>query len=350
MKILKLKSNSVKKTISAFLLIFTILSACTILPSCSPKSDNTPEFTTDTNTNSAFPYTFTDSTGNSLTLKEKPKVVAVLFSSFAEIWTLSGGEISVTVGDSIKRGFVEQDKDVTLVDDGAGHTSINREMLVSAMPDLVICTADYTVQAECASYLNSVGIPAAVFKVESVDDYLKVLKIFTDINQTPDIYREYGIIMKEKIDLLLEDLAEYTQNIEKNSILFIRAGSSAKSTKAKNSSDNFACKMLDELNTYNIADSASILLDVLSLEEIIAQDPEFIFITSMGSEEASKAYIDSLFEKDGWSSLSAVKSGKVIFLDKEMFHYKPNSRWYDAYKFLCNTIYPEFMAKNSRKN
>lgn len=339
-----------KKIISALLLISIILSSCTFLSSCKKEADDSPQIPTESNTNSAFPYTFTDSIGNSVTLTKKPENVAVLFSSFAEIWTLSGGNIAVTVSDSVKRGFVDQNTNVTIVDDGAGHTSINRELLVSAMPDLVICTADYAVQAECASYLNSVGIPAAVFKVESVDDYLKVLRIFTDINQTPDIYLEKGVLMKEKIDSLLQSISEYTKNTEKMDILFIRAGSSAKSTKAKNSSDNFACKMLDQLNTYNIADAASILLDGLSLEEIISRDPEYIFITSMGSEEASKAYIDSLFKKDGWSSLSAVRTNNVIFLDKEMFHYKPNDRWYDAYIFLCNTIYPEFMAKNDRKN
>lgn len=318
-------------------LIFVILSFI-LIPSCT-KAGNDVGNTEGSEAEGIFPYTFTDSSGKSITLSKKPEKVAVLFSSFAEIWALSGGDIDITVGDSIERGFAEDG--VILVDSGAGHTSINTEMLIESMPDLVICTSDYAVQADCAAQLNLMGIPSAVFRVESVEDYLGVLKIFTDINGSPDVYEEHGVRLSEDISSLLSRVAEHTEGKEKKEILFIRAGSSARSTKAKSSADNFACRMLEELNTYNIADSAPILLDGLSLEEIILRDPEFIFITSMGSEEASRAYINDLFSRDGWSSLSAVKDGKVIFLDKETFHYKPNSRWHKAYSFLCDILYPE---------
>lgn len=43
-------------------------------------------------------YTFTDSAGVSLTVKQPPQRVAVLFSSFAEIWQTAGGTVAVTVG------------------------------------------------------------------------------------------------------------------------------------------------------------------------------------------------------------------------------------------------------------
>lgn len=325
------------KYLSLLLLLLILTSSC--LYSCAKK--DTPEQTAGSTTSGygVFPYTFTDSLGKSVTLTEKPTNVAVLFSSFAEIWTLAGGQIAVTVGDSVDRGFVSEN--VVLVDDGSGHTTINTEILVSQMPDLVICTTDYTVQKETDEYLTSIGIASAAFRVESFDDYLKVLKIFTDINGSGDIYEKHGTDLKNSIDSLLSRVEEFTKDKKQPDILFVRAGSSAKSTKAKNSNDNFACKMLSELCTHNIADDASILLDGLSLEEIIIRDPEYIFITSMGDEAASRAYISDLFSKAGWNDLSAVKNGKVVFLDKNMFHYKPNSRWYEAYRYLTETLYPD---------
>ena len=39
-------------------------------------------------------------------------------------------------------------------------------------------------------------------------------------------------------------------------------------TKAKTADENFVCKMLNELGTYNIAENAPILLDGLSLSLI----------------------------------------------------------------------------------
>ena len=330
------EKKQLKRKITSLFLIFTIL-ICPSLTYCN-KKDITDKNSTTTDNN--FYYSFIDSLGNNITLTKKPKKVAVLFSSFADIWMLSGGNISITVGDSIARGFANND--VILVDDGAGHSAINTEILISEMPDLVIATADYPVQKETAEYLNSIGIPAATFKIESFDDYVKVLRIFTDINNRADIYINSGKKLKDRITSLIENIKNITEGKEKTNILFIRAGSSSKSTKAKNSNDNFVCKMLNELNAHNIADDAPVLLDGLSLESIVMYDPEYIFITSMGNEEASHVYINDLFSKDGWNTLSAVKNGKVIFLEKELFHYKPNAHWYEAYEFLAKTLYPNF--------
>lgn len=72
-------------------------------------------------------YQFTDDTGVEITLAEKPTCVAVLFSSFAQVWELSGGKVDITVGESVERGFASQD--AVLVDGGAGKT-INSEALM----------------------------------------------------------------------------------------------------------------------------------------------------------------------------------------------------------------------------
>ena len=71
-------------------------------------------------------YQFTDDTGVEITLPEKPTRVAVLFSSFAQVWELAGGKVDITVGESVERGFASQD--AVLVDGGAGKT-INSEAL-----------------------------------------------------------------------------------------------------------------------------------------------------------------------------------------------------------------------------
>ena len=50
-------------------------------------------------------YRFVDDAEFEIVLNEKPKKVAVLFSSFAEVWTISGGEIAITVQESVDLGF-----------------------------------------------------------------------------------------------------------------------------------------------------------------------------------------------------------------------------------------------------
>jgi len=289
-------------------------------------------------------YTFTDSLGREVELNKTPTRVAILFSSYAEIWKVSGGEVAVTVADSVERGFAGSD--AVIVDGGGGHTSIDTELLIAASPDFVVGTADYPIQVDVCELLASQGIPSALFKVESFEDYLEVLGVFTDILGTKDKYGEHGIAVKSKIVASLEKVRAYlAKNPEKAAkMLFIRAGSSQRSTKAKLASDNFACAMLEEIGLYNIANKAPVLLDGLSVEEIVISDPSWIFVSMMGEDEgAVKDNINSLFAKDGYSSVCAVVGGRVVFLPKNLFHYKPNHRWAEAYEYLIELLYPEVL-------
>ena len=248
------------------------------------------------------------------------------------MWSLAGGEVSVTVGESVERGICEEG--VSLVDSGAGK-SINLDLLISYKPDLVICSADVAAQVSVAEVLREAGIPCAQFRVESFLDYLSVLSVMTDITGNKDAYRVYGTEQKERIDDLLSEISPEN----KKTMLFVRAGTTAKATKAKRSEDHFAAKMLEELGVYNIADSAKVLLDGLSIEDILREDPDYIFITTMGNEELSRNYMDSLLDDSVWQSLDAVKNGNYYYLPKDLFQFKPNGKWYEAYYALWEILY-----------
>jgi len=310
---------NMKKTLFLIFLLLLIFS------SCSP--DETP------GKNNSY-YSFTDDAGVCITLEKKPERVAVLFSSFADIWICAGGEISITVGETVERGFA--DSSVLLVDSGAGKT-INTELLISYAPDFIICSLDISAQAETADILNNAGIPTAQFRVESFDDYLHMLDICTSITGNKQAYKTSGTDIKEKIDTLISSCPP--ENTEQKSFLFIRAASSIKSTKAKTADNHFVCEMLDSLGAYNIADSAPILLDGLSIEEIITADPDFIFISPMGNEEAAIASMETILSDTAWQPLSAVKNGNYHYLSKELFQFKPNAKWYDAYETLAAILY-----------
>lgn len=276
---------------------------------------------------------FTDYTGHTVRLDKTPERVAVLFSSLAEIWTLAGGEIFITVGESVERGFACGD--VLLADKGAGKT-VNTELLISHKPDFVILSADVPAQVECARMLRDIGIPCALMRVESFDDYLHTLKIFTDITDRSDLYEKNGTHIKNQVDSILEVLSSDSKMPK---VLFIRAGSTSRSTKAKNAENNFVCKMLEDLGAYNIADNAPILLDGLSEEVILTENPDIIFISLMGDEEAARQNTESILSSRVYSSLDAVKGSRCYYLPKDMFQYKPNAKWAEAYLYLAEILY-----------
>ncbi|MBQ8599853.1 MAG: ABC transporter substrate-binding protein [Clostridia bacterium] len=283
-------------------------------------------------------YAFSDDAGNIVGLSAAPQKVAVLFSSFAEVWNLAGGEVAISVGESVERGFC--DADTLLVDNGAGKT-IDTERLLSYEPDLVIGSADIEAHAETAALLKNAGIPCALFRTETFGDYLRMLQICTDITGDSDAYMTYGIGVQQKIDELLTRISALA---EEPRVLFIRSGSGASSAKAKTAGQHFAAAMLEELGAYNIADDAPVLLDGLSLEAILREDPAVIFVSTMGDETAAKTYMNSLLEQPSWQALSAVQNGSYNYLPKDLFQYKPNARWAEAYEYLAELLYPETFA------
>lgn len=311
-----------RKTLCALLSAALLLTAA----ACSSAPEESSE-------KGAGSYQFTDDTGRTVVLEKKPEKVAVLFSSFADVWKLAGGEVSVTVGESVERGFA--DKNAVLVDEGAGK-AINTELLVDAQPDFVICSADIAAQAEAAELLNNADIPAACFHVDTFPEYLNMLKICTDITGNEEAYQKNGAEVKARIDKMLDELSGKP---DKKDILFIRAGSGVSSTKAKTAEDHFAAAMLKEIGARNIAENAPVLLDGLSIEEIIDADPDYIFISTMGNESAAKEYMNAVLEEPAWQSLSAVKNGDYVYLPKDLFQFKPNAKWDKAYQYLIDLAY-----------
>ena len=301
-------------------LLSLLLAALMLLPlfaACAPRSVYDKEG-----------FTFTDSVGNTVTLTKKPQRVAVLFSSFADLWISAGGTVTMTVGESVERGLVPDT--VQILAEGAGKTP-DAETVIAAAPDLVLFSADLAGHAACAEKVRQAGIPAAELRVESFTDYLNVLKICTDINDRPDLYESVGLSQKARIDQMIAE-----KPLAGKRILFMRAAS--KTVKAKDSTDNFAAAMLRELGAENVADSAPLLLDGLSVEAVLAENPDHLIFTAMGSEEGARAAANKLLASEVWRSLDAVKAGKWSFLPKETFHYKPNAGWADAYVYLIDQL------------
>ncbi|MPN14844.1 hypothetical protein SDC9_162173 [bioreactor metagenome] len=197
-------------------------------------------------------------------------------------------------------------------------------------------SANIKEQVDLYDTLKAANINVAYFNVETFEDYLNMLSLFTDITGREDLYKENGLDVKEKIDGTIASC----KGKESPTVLFIRAFSTG--AKAKDST-SMTGHMLAELGCTNIVDLQPSLLEDLSMEEIIKQDPDFIFVTTMGSsDEAAIDYMKSEIESNpAWNELSAVKNGRYIILDKALFHYKPNARWSESYEILANYLYPE---------
>lgn len=281
-----------------------------------------------------FSMVFTDSAGRSVDVGETD-CVACLNSSLADLWSLAGGKVDITVGDAVDRKYAA--RDAVLVDSGAG-ISIDLEMLVYSHPDFVLASADTPSHVRASKKLDDLGIPNALVRLDSFEDFYNIFSILTTITGRTDLFEIYGEGQKKEIGRIVDEALE---NSGRPSVLFIRAGSGFSSTRAKTRDEHFAAKILYDLGAFNIADSAPLLSEGLSLEAVLVNDPDFILIVPQGDEAAGIAYMKDLLDRPGWRSLSAVREGRVFFLPKDLFHFKPNGRWAEAYALMADMLYPE---------
>ena len=270
---------------------------------------------------------FIDDLGRTVTVRET-KRVACLLGSFAEVWILAGGEVIAAADDAW------EDFDLPLAEDAVnlGHTKEpSLEALFSAEPDFVIASANTAGDLQLKDALEAAKIPTAYFDVSDFDDYLRMLKICTDITGRSDLYETNGLAVRAQIDEAVRRAGE-RGTVPK--VLYLR--SSATSIRAKNSEGSVLGEMLANLNTVNIADTDATLLDALSMEHILMEDPDFIFFVQLGDDaEGTKARIEQFFaENPAWQGLTAVQESRVFYLDKRLYNMKPNARWGEAYLAL----------------
>ena len=278
---------------------------------------------------------FTDSLGREVSLPGAPKCVVSRMGSYAETWLLAGGTLAGVTSDVVSERCLQVDEAVTKIIGTV--KSPDLEAVLGLSPDFILLSTDIESHVTLGATLEKAAIPHAYFKVEYFEDYLRMLKICTGLTGRTDLYAQNGLRVREKIDTVLSKLP--TAANKRPTALFIRALSTT--AKAK-TDDNMTGRMLSELGVDNIAARHDSLLEDLSMETILEEDPDYIFVTTMGdSAKAIEALKNGIQANPAWNSLSAVKNDRYIVLDKTLFHYKPNAKWGESYETLAKILYPE---------
>lgn len=277
---------------------------------------------------------FTDDLGRSVTL-EQPERVAALIGSFADIWCLSGGKDAlVAAANDTWTSF-----DLGLGENVANLGSItepNLEVLMASEPDLILASCNTSANVELLDTFEQAGLTVVYFDVQNVGDYLRMLNFCTQLTGCEENYTQYGTEVQALVDAAIE-----RQDGSAPTVLCIRATGS--SVKVKGSVDNVLGEMLADLGCVNVADGDNALLENLSLEAIIAADPDYIFVVVQGSDPTdAQALLDkTLLSNPAWSNLRAVQEGRFYTLENSLYNLKPNARWGEAYEKLADILYPE---------
>lgn len=274
--------------------------------------------------------TFTDALERTVTV-ENPRRFAALLGSCAQIIQLAGGYVCAAPDDAWEDLALDMPADAQ----NLGSTeNLSLELLMASAPDLVIASVNRRQNVEWLDVLEEMGVPVAYFDVSDFEDYLALLKLCTDLTGRADLYETHGTAVQARIDAVLAQSRARLEGQEPPTVLSMTA--SASTIRAQNSKGTVLGAMLSRLGCENIADSDTTLLDNLSLEHILASDPDYIFLVQRGDDEAgTRDCVRRLLEENpAWGQLTAVKTGRVYFMEKALFNLKPNHRWGEAYEIL----------------
>lgn len=270
------------------------------------------------------------------------KAVA-LSKSVAEMWLLAGGEVSATTDDGLE---LEGAKNAVSV---GGLTTASLEAILSVNPELVIMTLDIPLHKKIHASLRDFGIKTYISDVKSFSDYEKVMTDFTELTGRKDLYDKNVVQVKKAIEKVLKKNAQKGAALTRSpaagrsgaaasetsaTYLFLRV-SSAKNKVLK---DHFGNEIFQDLGLKSIVSDDS-PLDEIGVEAIVNADPDYIFVVAQGDQKrADEAFYKAYKSNPAWAGLTAVKNDRVFMLPKELFNYKPNARWAEAYEIVGNLI------------
>lgn len=308
---------------------FAAICAAAILISGCGAEKNSPPVAVEQAQNFA---TITDDAGRTVTLPQKPTRIVVTSASFLEPLNSVGG---VIVGrPESKNKMPDWAKDLPSV--GAVY-QIDVERLLACAPDLVIVNKG--MNEKLLPVLEENKIPALVVELKTYDDFKRGLKIFSTVSG--DLAAGEKIIsdMDAEIQAVVERVPK-----KKLRVAILHSTAQGVTVQLDGSIAGSIVKMF---GWENVASGMTPLeknpdAAPYSMETLAAQNPEIIFVTSMGDLNEIKANMTAaIAENAAWQTIGAVKDNRLYFLPQDLFLLSPGMRYPEAVKLMAQLIYPE---------
>jgi iron complex transport system substrate-binding protein len=275
------------------------------------------------------PRTITDFMGNQVTIQNPPQHVIGMSASINEM-LFAIGVTPAGVTDAMDYPPAA----ASLPTFGSGYQP-DLEALAALSPDLIIADGQLDM-----SIMDKLGTIAPTFAVMTLtaSDIPKNIQLLGQATWH-DTQAEYVSKSYDDFLALSDALGQASQG---PSILII-VGTLQQPNYGKSST--YLGDMAKRLGATNIADGEADQgpfpgYTQLSSEAILAADPEVILTVTRGSDTPMP---DTMKTDPVWSTLSAVKNGKVYEMDSRLFLESPGPRFVDAMLQLYQLLYGEGM-------
>ena len=308
-----------KRILPLFLALALLLTGCTAVSTTESTSQtvsqvDSPSSAPESASSQLESISITDSNGSQITLDTSAPRVVAAYGSFAEAWLLAGGELCGVTQDALEQRDLGLPEDIAVV---GTVKEPNAEEIIALEPDLVLLASDITAQADIRDVLENAGLACAFFQVDTFADYAFMMEQLCAVTGREDLYEENVTQVGQQIE---EAQANAVLSSTRPNVLLIRAFSTG--IKAK-TDDELAGAILKDLGAHNIADDHPSMLEDLSLEEVIAADPDYIFVldrdAAIQTEGAQLA--QEIVENELVKGTRAYTDGHIVYLSSPAVWY-----------------------------
>ena len=272
---------------------------------------------------STFPVTVSDQEGKPLTLAKQPRAIISFSPGVTEILFAIGAGPQVIAADQ----FSDYPAEAKALKQRVKYTSPDIESALSLNPDLVIMSR---AQRASVERFRSAGLPVFYTpEADSLDAIMENVRMWGHLTGHAAEADQVANGMRARIEAVkvkVAPVAEGPRAFYELSDSLVSAGDKT-----------FIGSILTLLKAKNVASGAATDYPQLTAEAVISRDPQVIFLADASSAGQS---LETLRKRPGWTSISAVKDGKVYAVDPNTGN-RPGPRIVLALEEIGRLLYPE---------
>ena len=269
--------------------------------------------------------------GQTYTVPKDPQKIAVLSNSvLSMLYAVDGKAISrVNTTDSLP-------PEIEALPALGQTANINMEQLLGLNPDLVLGLENQHKKYE--AQLQSSKIPTVLINYDGIKDNVPLLTFLGELTNHQDKAKTIIATYENNI-AKVKDAVKGQQPARVAVLRATGKGVTAETDAA------ITASMVKELGMTNVVTSH---LDKTttdktvpySLETLAADDPDIIFVVTMGKEEEiTKAMKKAMTDNPAWANLKAVQNNRVVYLPSKLFLLNPGLQTPEAMARLVKEAY-----------
>ena len=270
--------------------------------------------------------------GSVVTLHKNPKRVVICFGSLVPVWYAAGGSAVGIPRVASFDALPEAARGLPVI---GGFSMPDPEKILLLKPDLALLLGRFERHVATAQALNRAGVETVLLEYGNYPDFARLFDFFRRLNGAPPA----ALAEQKRISGEVEAVCRKAAEKPGPTAAIVFAAAAGFKLESERSNTGTILKML---GGRNIAADAGRPWVNFSYEQLFVDDPEVIFIVTMGrAEELREKFRSEIMAQDAWRGLRAAKSGRVHFLPPELFLYQAGTRYPEAFRHMAALLYPE---------